>query len=50
VLVTADSEFLARPEFDKGREEITVPRGLRVWTDDYNSLLPILRMHGSSEE
>jgi SAM-dependent methyltransferase len=50
VLVTADSEFLARPEFDKGREDITVPRGLRLWTDDYNSLLPILRMHGSSDE
>jgi spermidine synthase len=50
VLVTTDSAFLQRPEFAKGREEIAMPRGLRLWTDDYNSLLPILRMHGSSDE
>lgn len=43
VLVTDDTVFLQRPELDKDREKILVPRGLRRWTDDYNSLLPILR-------
>jgi hypothetical protein len=23
--------------------KIEIPAGLRIWTDDYNSLLPILR-------
>lgn len=44
VLVTADSAFLRQPHVAKARQRITVPRGLRRWTDDYNSLLPILRM------
>jgi hypothetical protein len=50
VLVTANDEFLARPELEKDRQEITVPLRLRLWTDDYNSLLPILRMHSNSSE
>jgi spermidine synthase len=50
VLVTSNDEFLARPELTKGRQEITVPRGLRLWTDDYNSLLPILRMHSAESD
>lgn len=44
VLVTDDTTFLARHELDKDREKITVPPRLRRWTDDYNSLLPILRL------
>ena len=43
VLVTADTEFLSRPEIRKAQQPITMPRGLRLWTDDYNSLLPILK-------
>src|SRR5262249_211833 len=50
VLVTANDDFLSRPELDKDRQTITVPRRLRLWTDDYNSLLPILRMHGSQSD
>jgi len=42
VLVTDNQEFLSLPELVKARETITIPRGLRVWTDDYNSLLPVL--------
>jgi hypothetical protein len=47
VLVTADEAFLSRPEIADARVDITVPRRLRLWTDDYNSLLPVLRMSGS---
>lgn len=43
VLVTADSALLARDEIVGTRSAIEVPAGLRLWTDDYNSLLPILR-------
>ena len=50
VLVTSNEEFLARPELEKGRQEITVPQRLRLWTDDYNSLLPILRMHSNASD
>lgn len=50
VLVTSNDAFLARPELEKDRQEITVPLRLRLWTDDYNSLLPILRMHSNSSE
>jgi spermidine synthase len=50
VLVTSNEEFLDRPELEKGREDIKVPARLRLWTDDYNSLLPILRMRGSASD
>lgn len=49
VLVTADDAFLSLPEVADVREDITVPRRLRLWTDDYNSLLPVLRMSGSDK-
>jgi hypothetical protein len=29
---------------------ITVPPKLRLWTDDYNSLLPILRAHETDDQ
>jgi spermidine synthase len=44
VLVTDNARFLARPEVAGARSTIKMPRGLRLWTDDYNSLLPILRV------
>jgi spermidine synthase len=50
VLVTSNEEFLDRPELEKGREDIKMPARLRLWTDDYNSLLPILRMRGSASD
>lgn len=49
VLVTADTEFLSRPEISKAQQSITILRGLRLWTDDYNSLLPILKTKQSNE-
>jgi len=44
VLVTDNSAFLNSPAVDKVAEGITVPRNLRLWTDDYNSLVPIFKM------
>jgi len=43
VLVTANDSFVNMSPIDSVSEEITVPPKLRRWTDDYNSLLPILR-------
>lgn len=45
VLVTRDARFLAQAPVATARKtRIPEPAGLRRWTDDYNSLLPILRM------
>jgi SAM-dependent methyltransferase len=43
VLVTGNKEFLERVETSVLVEEISLPRGLPVWTDDYNNLFRILR-------
>ncbi|HET6841409.1 MAG TPA: fused MFS/spermidine synthase [Candidatus Angelobacter sp.] len=43
VLITSDEEFLARPNIAKVSEKIELKPGLRLWSDDYNSLLPLLR-------
>jgi hypothetical protein len=43
ILVTADTSFLNLPAVAKAKQTIAVPAGLRLWTDDYNSILPILR-------
>jgi len=44
VLVTANAEFLANPEVVRAREPISIPAGLRLWTDDYSSLFPIIQV------
>jgi hypothetical protein len=44
VLVTTNDSFLTLPAITNAAEPIKVPRRLRLWTDDYNSLLPILRL------
>jgi hypothetical protein len=44
VLVTKNTAFLERKEIVKASEAITIPRRLRLWTDDYNSLLPIFKV------
>jgi hypothetical protein len=44
VLVTANAEFLANPAVVRARQPIAVPAGLRLWTDDYSSLFPILKV------
>ena len=48
VLVTNNEAFLAHSELEDDKEDIVVPPRLRRWTDDYNSLLPILRFHHDS--
>ena len=50
VLVTADEHFLAQSPVVKARQPIGVPPGLHRWTDDYNSLLPILRTSADKPE
>jgi spermidine synthase len=44
VLVTANAEFLANPAVLLARRPIDVPAGLRLWTDDYSSLFPIIQV------
>jgi len=43
VLVTNNEDFLHRPEVKDAASDITPVLGLRLWTDDYNSLLPLLK-------
>lgn len=43
MLVTNNDDFLSRKEVVEASEDITPDPGLRLWTDDYNSLLPLLR-------
>lgn len=50
VLVTANQAFVDALKYSSDREDITLPRGLRRWTDDYNSLLPILRAKRRSDD
>ena len=42
VLVTRNVSFLARRELQANAAEIEAVPQLRLWTDDYNSLLPVL--------
>jgi SAM-dependent methyltransferase len=44
VLVTDDAAMTAAFRISADTEDIAVPPRLRRWTDDYNSLLPILRV------
>ena len=43
VLVTRNKRFIEDLETSTFVETIVVPPGLQLWTDDYNSLFPILR-------
>jgi SAM-dependent methyltransferase len=44
ILVTDNSALTSAFKVSADTEDIGVPAGLRRWTDDYNSLLPILRV------
>jgi hypothetical protein len=44
VLVTANADFLANSAVVRARLPINVPAGLRLWTDDYSSLFPIMKL------
>ncbi len=46
VLMTADPTFFAQPEIATLADQIYVKPHLRLWTDDYSSLLPILQTGG----
>jgi len=46
VLVSANRELWKQPAIAKVAKEIKPVAGLRVWTDDYSSLLPILKWLG----
>ncbi|HKF49278.1 MAG TPA: fused MFS/spermidine synthase [Terracidiphilus sp.] len=43
VLVTNNQDFLNQPEVAELAKPIATRRGLRLWTDDYSALLPVLR-------
>jgi spermidine synthase len=43
VLVSEDASFFAKPGVAAATTRIAKKPGLRVWTDDYSSLLPVLR-------
>lgn len=45
VLVSADAGFFARPGVENTAARITRQPGLRLWTDDYSSLLPVLKLN-----
>jgi hypothetical protein len=44
VLVSADAAFFAKPRVNSVAMEIQRQPGLRLWTDDYSSLLPVLKL------
>ena len=50
VLVTANEKFLALPEIADVSAKIELKPGLRLWTDDYSSLLPILNLHAAPKK
>jgi spermidine synthase len=50
VLVTANEKFLALPEIADASAKIDLKPGLRLWTDDYSSLLPILNLHAAPKK
>lgn len=50
VLVTANDKFLALPEIADASAKIDLKPGLRLWTDDYSSLLPILNLHAAPKK
>lgn len=45
VLLTRNADFLQKQEVADAGKPITPVPGLRLWTDDYNSLLPLLKRH-----
>jgi spermidine synthase len=50
VLVTANENFLALPEIADASAKIEPKPGLRLWTDDYSSLLPILNLRAAPKK
>jgi hypothetical protein len=46
VLMTYDPTFFAQPEVASFADRVYIKPNLRVWTDDYSSLLPLLQPGG----
>jgi hypothetical protein len=44
MMTPANEKFLALPEIADASARIEPKPGLRLWTDDYSSLLPILNL------
>jgi len=42
--VSANAGFFERPGVEAAAAEIVRRPGLRGWTDDYSSLLPVMRL------
>ena len=49
VLVSGNKDFLSLPELVAARENISELKSLRLWNDDYNSLLPVVRWRKRDE-
>jgi spermidine synthase len=49
VLVSGNTDLLSLPELAAARENISGLKGLRLWNDDYNSLLPVVRWNRREE-
>jgi hypothetical protein len=43
ILVSANQDFFQIPEVRIHAEPVRPKAGLRVWTDDYSAVLPVLR-------
>lgn len=50
VLVTDNSTFFAVPEIVSSSQDISASPKVRLWTDDYSSLLKLLRWRSGSED
>jgi spermidine synthase len=50
VLITADREFLSLPAVKDVAAKIEPRPGFRWWTDDYSSLLPLLKIRSEKEK
>ena len=48
VLVTGDPDLFTQIAITEGSRPISIPPNLRLWTDDYSSLLPLLRLGTTS--
>lgn len=50
VLVTGNQQFLALPAIKDAADEVEPKPGFRLWTDDYSSLLPLLKLHAGNSK
>jgi hypothetical protein len=46
VLMSSRADLFTRPEFARSGQPLAIRQDVRLWTDEYSSLLPILRWTG----